>query len=54
LVDEAAGRQQKVQKLGLGGQVGWGLGQKGRRVVRGRESRQPNVTPASLPKVTSE
>jgi hypothetical protein len=50
----SAGRQQKVQESGLCGQVWWCVGCKGRVAMRGRESRQPNVSPASLPKVTSE
>ena len=51
---ESAGRQQRVKELGLGGQVGWVVGQKERGAMRGRESKQPNVSPASLPKVSSE
>jgi hypothetical protein len=50
---QLAGRQQRVQELGLGG-VGWTLGKKGIGAMRGRESRQPNVSATSLPKVPSE
>ena len=52
-VSRQAGRQQIVQELGLGG-GGWTLGKKGIGAMRGRESRQPNVSAASLPKVPSE
>ena len=52
-VSRQAGRQQIVQELGLGG-GGWTLGKKGIGAMRGRESRQPNVSAASLPKVSSE
>jgi hypothetical protein len=48
-------RQQWVQEFGLGGQVdGVRCRIEGRGAVRGRESRQQNVSAASLPKVPSE
>ena len=50
---QQASRQQRVQELGLGG-GGWTVGKKGIGAMRGRESRQPGVSAASLSKVPSE